>query len=211
MILKESYTYQNVLTGLIEEVCCYLSLNDNVTIKTQTHNKSKVCSSAEDETIIANEKKGDKAFDNNVVITLLNNLLLEKIALSEAIAKAKKSTDIDIDAAIESNKLRQKVARIYKKMSGLESNERDFEGIAYSWNNEQNQVTYRYPIKEVTTIDFDRNVVKSLSKQMVVEADKISAQLDRLNSIVEVDFEPAFDMHDSFREIYETFRDNQKK
>lgn len=211
MVLKESFTYQNVLTRFIDKACSYLSSKDNVTIKKQSHLKSQSYKDGKDEEIIVNEKKGELIIDNNVMIALLEKLMDEKISLVNAIAKAKKVADEDFDALIESNKVRQKVSILFNAMSTIKSSEREFEGSAYAWNQEGNQTPYRYPIKEVTTIDFDRNVTKKHYKDIKVLSDETSTKIDGMMASLVVDFTPMFDVHDTFEDVYISFAETYKK
>ena len=211
MVLKESFTYQNVLARFIDKACSYLSTKDNVTIKKQSHLKSQSYKDAKDEDLIVNEKKGELIIDNNVMIALLEKLMEEKISLVNAIAVAKRSTNEDFDALIESNKVRQKVSNLFNTMSTIKSSEREFEGSAYAWNQEGNQTPYRYPIKEVTTIDFDRNATKKHYKDIKLLSDETSTKIDTIMASLVVDFTPTFDVHDTFEDVYVTFAESIEK
>ena len=205
MVLKESFTYQNVLTRFVDKAYMYLSNKDNITIKKQTHLKSKSYKDGEDEDLVVNEKKGEVVIENNTMIAFIEKLMEEKIALVEAIASAKRTASEDFDALIESNKVRQRVSSVFKSMSALQSSEREFEGSAYAWNQEGNQTPYRYPIKEVTTIDFDRNETKKHFKAITSAADETSTKIDNLMASLVVEFTPTFDVHDTFEDAYEKF------
>lgn len=211
MVLKESFTYQNVLTRFVDRAYMYLSNKDNVTIKKQSHLKSKSYKDGQDEDLIVNEKKGEVVINNNTMIAFIEKLMEEKIDLVNAIAIAKRSASEDFDALIESNKVRQRVSSVFKTMSALQSSEREFEGSAYAWNQEGNQTPYRYPIKEVTTIDFDRNETKKHFKAITASADETSTKIDNLMATLVVEFTPSFDVHDTFEDAYEKFASTLKK
>ena len=72
-------------------------------------------------------------------------------------------------------------------------------------------MTYRCDVKRVTTINFDRKVVRNLAAEMNRRADLISAELDRCMVNSEVAYEAPFDVNDSFSEIFGAFVDAQGK
>lgn len=207
MVLKESYAYQNALTKLMQNAALYLATESNTTNKTQTHNKQKVVSTMEDETIEVNKKNINSDFivDNNVMIDYYVALMNEKIALSRAIGLAKSTANVNVDITKENNKTLQEVVAILKRLATIRSFEKEFETTGYTFNQEGNQTPFHYTVKEVTTIDFDRNKVKSLSKSLLAQSDENSSAIDIVESTTEVDFTPKFDIHDSFEESYLTF------
>ena len=75
----------------------------------------------------------------------------------------------------------------------------------YKFNTVGDQVQYTYDVKEVTTIDFDRNKVKGLGKRLIEEADKVSAQVDKLMVELNVEYSPEFSVNDSFEDAVTQF------
>jgi len=76
----------------------------------------------------------------------------------------------------------------------------------YKFNNEGNQVPYRYDVKEVTTIDFDRNFVRDLMRKYQQEANEISNKADHCMIDTELEgFIPMFDPDGSFDDIVEVY------
>lgn len=82
-------------------------------------------------------------------------------------------------------------------------------GTGYRFNQEGNQVTYRCDVKRVTTINFDRKVVRNFAAEMNRCADAVSAELDRCLVNSEVAYEAPFDVNDSFAEIFSAFAEAQ--
>ena len=74
-------------------------------------------------------------------------------------------------------------------------------GVGYKFNAEGNQVSYRCDLKKVTTINFDRNKVRSYAIGLSKKSDRISAELDKRMVNTEVDFDAPFDVNDSFAEV----------
>ena len=91
-----------------------------------------------------------------------------------------------------------------KTMSGVSNAEVFINngGIGYRFNQEGNQVVYRCDVKRVTTINFDRKLVRNLAAEMNRKADAVSAALDRCVVNSKVDYEAPFDVNDSFAEIF---------
>ena len=78
-------------------------------------------------------------------------------------------------------------------------------GVGYRFNNEGNQVAYKCDVKRVTTINFNRNTVRKYAAQLSEKADIASAEIDRCMINYEVDYQPEFDVNDSFDEVFEKF------
>ena len=154
MILKETFRYQNYLTSLFTQATGYLSREDFITTTTQKHNRTKVNPDAQDEDIVV-PKTFTVDYKPNDLINFVVELIDEKQKLSNAIAAAKKSLDIDVDAAMSMNKTKQDFISVLHRMASIKSSESDKEGTSYKFNNDGDQVSYRYPVKEVKTIDYD--------------------------------------------------------
>lgn len=201
MILKDSFRYQNFYDKLINEAYTLLIMNNNITQRKQEHLRSKSNPDAEDETIIVKAEcfENEKIVPMNVV-TFLMDILEEKEKLTAAIATAKSTAKINIDATIEMNKVRQQIAGVFRHMSGIKSYETKATGRSMMLNADKNQVPYTYDINEVITIDFNRNVVKSLMKKLNEQSDKASAEIDFANITVEVNYTPKYELDDTLED-----------
>ena len=109
-------------------------------------------------------------------------------------------TEIDIDVAIALNKKKQGLARVLQSLSNIKSGEKVRNASDYKFNTDGNQVSYYYKINEVTQIDFDRNDVRGLYKKLLKETDEVSTKLDLILINTELDFNPSWDINDSFEE-----------
>lgn len=201
MILKDSFRYQNFYDKLINAAYTFLIINNNVTRRKQEHLRSKSNPDAEDETIIVKSEyfENEKIIPMNVVVFLMD-ILEEKEKLTTAIAAAKSAAKINIDATIEMNKVRQQIANVFRRMSDIKSCETKTTGKSMMLNADKNQVSYTYDINEVITIDFNRNVVKSLMKKLNEQSDRASAEIDMANITVEVNYTPKYDLDDTFED-----------
>lgn len=200
MILKEAFRYQNYLTSLFSQATSYLSREDFITTTTQKHNRTMVNPDAQDEDIIV-PKVFNVDYKPNDLIDFVVKLIDEKQKLSNAITDAKKSLDMDIDAAMSMNKTKQDFISVLRRMASIKPNETDKEGTSYKFNNDGDQVSYRYPVKEVKTIDYDRNVVKGLISKYKKETDEVSTERDRIDIITEVDYTPVWEVDTPLEDI----------
>lgn len=105
------------------------------------------------------------------------------------------------------NIVRRRTATLYRHLSDRQASEtiiRDG-GTGYRFNAEGNQVSYHCDVKRVTKINFDRNVVRKFASDLQKKADKVSADLDLCLINSEVDYEPIFNVNDSFKEIFSAY------
>lgn len=200
MILKEAFRYQNYLTSLFVQATGYLSREDFITTTIQKHNRTKVNPDAQDEDIVV-PKVFTVDYKPNDLIDFVVKLIDEKQKLSNAITDTKKSLDMDIDAAMSMNKTKQDFISVLRRMASIKSSESDKEGRSYKFNNDGDQVLYRYPVKEVKTIDYDRNAVKGLISKYKKETDQISTTRDRIDIMTEVDYTPVWEVDTPLEDI----------
>ena len=106
MNLKESYRYANYLDGLLSTAYTYLRNKGFVTTTVEEHLRKQSNPDVENETIEV-QKPFDVEFLPNDVIDFVVKVIEEKEKLSESIAKAKNTTDVNIDNAIAINKKKQ--------------------------------------------------------------------------------------------------------
>lgn len=93
----------------------------------------------------------------------LSFCLRKKRALAAAIRKSKDQLDIDMDSETGLNSARQRIAGIFRTMNSLRASEQTIAngGTGYRFNADGNQVTYRCDVRRVTSINFDRNVIRA--------------------------------------------------
>ena len=200
MILKEAFRYQNYLTSLFVQATSYLSREDFITTTIQNHNRSMVNPDAQDEKISV-PKVFNVGYKPNDLIDFVVKLIDEKQKLSNAITEAKKSLDMDIDAAMSMNKTKQDFISVLRRMASIKSTESEKEGTSYKFNNDGDQVSYRYPVKEVKAIDYNRNTVKGLISKYKKETDQISATRDRIDIMTDVDYTPVWEVDTPLEDI----------
>ena len=206
MNLKEAFRYQNRLQALLDEAQGILDEDANVTRVENTYLRRKVMAEAEDETVlVAPETEYYEQITD--IARFLLYLLEEKTRLYAAIRKAKDSLDLDMDSEVSLNAARQSIARTFKRMNDLRNSEQILSngGTGYRFNAEGNQVTYRCDVKRVTTINYDRKVIRAALSALNRKADETSTRLDLCLVTSTVDYAPPFDVNASFAEAFETF------
>lgn len=204
MNLKESFRYQNFLESLITKANIYLTNPSNVTKIAQTHLRKKANPEAEDETIDLTSERQIQV-EVNTIVDFLVHIVHEKELLSAAISSAKAACGTDIDGAVVVNKCKQQISGILSSMANIKPSERITQGKGFKFNAEGNQTQYIYDVKQVTTIDFDRNKVRGVAKKLIAESDDTSRLLDKLMVDVQVEYAAPYDVNDNFDDVLDEF------
>ena len=211
MNLKEAFRYQNKLQSLLEEAQNILDCDSNVTKVANTYLRHKVMAEAEDETVmdVPQTEYYEQITD---IARFMLYLLEEKSRLFVAIRKAKDALEMDMDSEVSLNTARQSVARTFKRMNDLRSSEQMLSGggTGYRFNAEGNQISYCCDVKRVTTINYDRKVIRSALTKLNQQADETSNRIDLCLVTSKVDYAPPFDVNASFAEAFETYLENVK-
>ena len=206
MNLKEAFRFQNKLESLIMNTENILDDEDCVTLTKRTYLYKKANPDAENETVtIIPDTEYYRQL--NEMIEFAVYLLDQREKLSEAINKAKRGLPLDLDGEVSLNRYRQRLSETFRRMARIKSREvtETNGGVGYRFNNEGNQVAYKCDVKRVTTINFNRNTVRKYAAQLSERADSASSEIDRCMINYEVDYQPEFDVNDSFDEVFEKF------
>jgi len=183
-----------------------LQNESNITKVTNTYLRHKVSTEAEDETVI---EEPDTEYSEQIteIAQFLLCLLDEREKLYAAIRKAKNSLEFDMDSEVSLNINRQRIAHIFKRMNDIRSSEVTISGggTGYRFNAEGNQISYRCDVRKVTTINFDRNIIRDRLGKLNAKADEVSTQIDMCSVTTQVEYEPLFDVNLSFTEALRTF------
>ena len=195
MNLKEAFQAQNKLGELMRYIILYLSDSDNVMTITEKHLRSKALAGQQDESVDAS-CKAEEAFDVGRLLGIWEELMEEKNRLSTAIGKAKADMDFNLDAAVDENKSRR---AFLSTLQGLANRKSSHElekgaGRGYVFNNEGNPTSYCYDIDRIMTIDYDRNKVRAMVKELQRRSDEVSIQIDEALLQTHVDYTPRFDL-----------------
>lgn len=197
--LKKSFELQNYLTGLLNSAINVLSYDDNITTTVQKHLRKKSYSEANDEEIVV-KKINDIPYSVDKLVAFIDVLLKEIENLTVAINKAKYYKDKYFDALIAMNNKKRNLLRRYEYMASLKAQESVVRGQAEKFNEAGEQVTYKYDIEQVKTIDFDRNYIKKKVSQLRKELDETSDMIDDMQISSMVDFTSAFEIGESLED-----------
>ena len=200
MNLKESYRYANYLDGLLSTAYTYLRNKGFVTTTVEEHLRKQSNPDVENETIEV-QKPFDVEFLPNDVIDFVVKAIEEKDKLSDAIAKAKSTTEINIDNAIAMNKKKQSFVSVLNGIADIKPSETKTTSKSYKFDINGEQKPYIYDVNRKTSINFDRNDVRNLIKKYLKETDEISAKLDIIEITTQVDFTPTWDVNEKFEEL----------
>ena len=200
MNLKESYRYANYIDDLLSTAYSYLRNKGFVTTTVEEHLRKQSNPDVENE-IIEVQKPFDVEFLPNDVIDFVVKVIEEKEKLSECIAKAKDTTEINIDNAIAMNKKKQGFVSVLNGIADIKPSETKTTAKGYKFDINCEQKPYVYDVNRKTSIDFDRTDVRNLIKKYLKETDEISAKLDLIEITTQVDFVPAFDINSKFEEL----------
>ena len=200
MNLKESYRYANYLDSLLRRAYTYLGNTRFVTTTVEEHLRKQSNPDVENETIEV-QKPFDVEFSPNDVIDFVVKVIEEKEKLSEAIAEAKSTTEINIDNAISMNKKKQGFVSVLNGIADIKPSETKTTSKSYKFDINGEQKPYVYDVNRKTSIDFDRTDVRNLIKKYLKETDEISSKLDLIEITTQVDIEPRFDVNDKFEEL----------
>ena len=195
MNLKEAFQAQNKIGELLTYIVRYLSNTDNVTTITEKHLRSKALAGQQDDDVDAS-RKSEEGFDVGKLLAIWQKLIAERNALGIAIGNAKASMDFNLDATVDTNKSRRTLLTILQRLAGRKSTHeiQKGEGKGYVFNKDGNQTEYIYDIDRIVTIDYDRNTVRSLLKELTREADQVSLKIDEALLATNVEYVLPFDL-----------------
>jgi len=204
MNLKEAFQAQNKIGELMSYINRYLSDADNVMTITEKHLRSKALAGQQDDTVDVS-RKADEGFDVGRLLGIWQELMGEKERLGAAIGKAKAGMDFNLDAAVDANKSRRAFLGMLQELANRKSSHelQKGEGRGYVFNNDGNQTSYCYDIDRIMTIDYDRNKVRAMVKELNRASDEVSIKIDEALLKTQVDYTPKFDIVGENRFILE--------
>lgn len=204
MNLKEAFQAQNKISELMLYINRYLSDADNVMTITEKHLRSKALAGQQDDTVDVS-RKADEGFDVGRLLGIWQELMEEKEHLGAAIGKAKAGMDFNLDAAVDANKSRRAFLGMLQELANRKSAHelQKGEGRGYVFNNDGNQTSYCYDIDRILTIDYDRNKVRAMVKELNRASDEVSIKIDEALLQTQVEYAPKFDLAGENRFILE--------
>lgn len=201
--LKKSFELQNKLSYLVTKAELLLNNEEFMFEKTVHHFKSRANSEAVDE----DTKSDFNANFNFTPIQLIDfyvYLINKKIEVSDAIELAKSQSDYTrvVNANIQRRELLKTLQNVYEYKSNVSKTSR----IAYKFNADGEQVEYEYDAEVVSTINFDRNVVRAIKARVSKQTNDASEFIDKCLATIEVEIQPLlFDIDDTLEDAIQTF------
>ncbi len=204
MNLKEAFQAQNKIGELMAYVTSYLSDEDNVMTVTEKHLRSKALAGQPDDMVDVS-CKDEEGFEVGRLLAIWQELMEEKERLGLAIGKAKAGMEFNLDAAVDGNKSRRAFLTMLRELANRKSSHelQKGKGRGYVFNNDGNQTSYCYDIDRIMTIDYDRNKVRAMVKELNRRADEVSIKIDEALIQTQVDYTPKFELAGENRFILE--------
>ena len=137
------------------------------------------------------------------LVTFIDLLIAEIDKLTIAINDAKNYKGQYLDAMIAMNNKRRNVLHVYERMAKLKQTERVVKGTAEKFNEAGEQVTYKYDINETTSIDYDRDRIKSRVSSLRRQLDRVSTAIDEMQLSSMVVYDPIFEVGESLEDAVE--------
>lgn len=203
MNLKEAFRYQNFLDRMFGAAAMSIQKRDHCLTQTRNHLCSKVNPDASD--FEEEVKVEEEFFANDDVIRAMLFMIGEKEKLTIAINNAKKSIELDIDAAVAVNKYRQQLNSAVAFMMRFKPCNRVETEIGHKFNVAGDPVDYKYDVEVASVEAYDRDAAKKAVKEIISEADKTSSEIDAAKVNTKVEYAPVFDVNDSFEDVMNAF------
>lgn len=207
MNLKESFRYQKFLVNLLSNAFSSLTNPNHCLTTTKLHLRNAANPEAVD---ISEIVAVDDFVPNDTIMAFMAHIVNEREKLSIAIGEAKSSLDFDLDAAIETNKSRQFVNDAIRRMLRFTPSKKKEAGLAHKFDINGVQVPYRYDVEVTTVENYDKGMAKTMMREMISKADEVSAAVDVAMINTEIEYDPPYNVNESFDDVLETFIQNCK-
>ena len=208
MNLKESFRYQKFLDTMMANASASIVAVDHCLKTVKVHKRNAVNPDADDMT---EEVEVPAFIPNDTMILFMSYLVDEREKLSIAIGKAKASISFDIDAAVETNKFRQSLHSSIRRMMRYAPGKSKSQARGYKFDINGVQQAYIYDVETTTSENYAKDTAKALMRNMITTADDVSARVDAALINTTVEYDPPYDVNESFEDVLETFVSNTPK
>lgn len=199
MNLKEAFRYQSFITRLSTEASMLLGSNETIISVTEHHMLSEASPELQDKIV----EKQRPVFDPDPakIIELMEKLIETRGTLTVAIASAKHISYRNLDALLETNKMRKVLASALQTAIKTPLAETEICATSYKFNNEGNQAPFTYKVKRVPMPRIEISQLKAKNSEIRKKADETSNIIDQIMVNTTVDFDPPFDVNSTLEEI----------
>ena len=211
--IKECCRYINFLRSMTIQIEGLFNCDEYIYNIKEVHHRSQACVNGKDEEILKDQEKEFNIELHNALF-LIKDLLDEQTKVSLTIENAKRKlvlpwieneSNLTLDTALELNKSIHSLTNNLNFIKDYKSKEVKTIGTDYTFNQEGNQVPYKYSLERIYTINFDRKVILDQYKKLLSKADEISSQIDEAMMKKVVDIEFKYSIHDSLEDIINNF------
>jgi hypothetical protein len=214
MNINEAGRYAKYLDGQISQLKNLFRNQNNFMLTTETHKRHEAYSEHDNKIV---ENVNERIFNCKIhdICHLMNKMIQHKLEVSLAMETAKRNLFIDweengqkltVDSAIDyNNSVRGFAEYLNAYLLNQKGYEREENGKDYRFNIEGTQTPYVYKIEKVTTLDFDKNIVKELYKKSLEKADKISNLIELAKLKDSVNIEQIYSFHDTIEDIIQNY------
>ena len=204
MNLKEAFRYQRFLDSLMNQASAAITKRDNCVHTTETHLLSKLSFGEEDRVV---EQEPTDYIGNDAMLQFALELVKERGELSLAIDETKERISLDLDAAVELNKFRQRLAASIGAALASKTGKTIGPAIGHRLNVVSGSLErYQYEVEYVASDAFDRESFAEARRQLLRDAEQTSAEIDLAIVTSEVSYVPPFDVNSSFDECVEIWK-----
>lgn len=202
MTLKEAFHYQNYLEKLMTETLNAIQPR-NAIQETRIHKRNASNPEAQD---AVEEVPRDVVYPMDAMIRFAHDLISQKYMLTREISRAKANSDnICLDAEIEANKYRQRLAANLTRLLAKKPEKSIVQGRGYKLDINQVQVPYYYDIEIVQADAFDRPGIREDMRSTATLSNEVSLDIEREIVTLTVDYDPPYPVDASFDEVMEEY------
>lgn len=199
MNLKEAFRYQSFIAKLAAEASNLLWSNETIVNVTEHHMLSEASPELQDKVVERQRPVFDP--DPAKIIALVEKIIETRETLTVAIANAKHNSYRNLDALLETNKLRKVLATALQTAIKMPRAETEVNATGYKFNNEGNQTPFTYKVKRTPMPRIEISQLKAKNSEIRKKADETSNIIDQIMVNTTVDFDPPFDVNSTLEEI----------
>ena len=209
MNLKEAFRYEKFLSHLFKEGLDRMQHNPTKTLF--EHRRHAAYPAHEDVTYKEDSDRPDP--DNDEILSFLLYVINQKRELGDAIRAAKSGAEVNIDTEMQVNNMRR---YLYKSLECMLENRPKTvvstgDGVGYYFDKDGSQKEYHYDVAEKTVINFDRQHFGETATRLARQAEISSSGIERQMVLVQVDYEPPFEVYGTMLQALEKFTKQKKK
>ena len=210
MNLKNAFRYEKKLTTLFSEGVHWLE--ERPTVKFYDHRCHAAYPKHADKTLREEDRRLSPAPNSDALLDFLLYLLRQKQLLGEAIRRAKNEAPGSIDAEIQINAMRRRLYDTLREMLAYSAHTvvSVGEGVGHYFADDGAEKSYHYDIAERTELNFNREKFGEKATALIRQAEKVSEYIEKQLHLVQVDYDPPFEVYCTLTDAFEQYVNNKK-